>query len=249
MNMEAEATGIRDNLALIKRRIQEACKMAGRPAAEVRLLLATKTVPAERIRLAVEMGERLLGENKVQELKEKDAVLAAMPVERHFIGHLQTNKIKEVLKYVDCIQSVDRPDLVEKLDARLQRAGRRMAVFAQVNTSFEESKFGAPPSEALQLIRKIGQYGTLQLKGLMTIGLFDADPEKVRPSFRLLRQLRAEAIGAGLLPVDAELSMGMSGDLETAIAEGATLVRVGTAIFGKRQYPDSYYWNENKTIQ
>lgn len=240
-----EATDIISNLAIVKERIALAAGKAGRAPGSVCLLLATKTVPAEKIAIAIEAGETLTGENKVQELKEKDHLLGILPVERHFIGHLQTNKIKEVLKYVNCIQSVDRPDLAEKLHQRLLYEGRKMDVLVQVNSSFEQSKFGVHPDDAFRLIEKVRSLETLQVKGLMTIGLFEADPEKVRPSFRLLREIRDQALQSGLLPPGADaLSMGMSGDLETAIEEGATIVRVGTSIFGKRQYPDSYYWNE-----
>jgi pyridoxal phosphate enzyme (YggS family) len=238
---------ISDNLSTIKKRIAAAALSAGRDANDVRLLLATKTVSAELIAEAIALGETLIGENKVQELKQKDSVLSPLAVERHFIGHLQTNKIKDVLKYVSCIQSVDRSELIEKLDSRLQFEGRKIDVFIQVNTSFEESKFGVSPDHAIDLLRFASKYDTLNIKGLMTIGLFDADPEKVRPSFRLLKQLSADAADLGLLPANAALSMGMSGDLETAIEEGATIVRVGTAIFGKRIHPDSYYWNEQQS--
>ncbi|MCG2614830.1 YggS family pyridoxal phosphate-dependent enzyme [Terrimonas sp. NA20] len=238
---------VRANLAAVKNRIAAAALSAGRNVNEIRLLLATKTVSAELIAEAVASRETLIGENKVQELKQKDSLLSPLAVERHFIGHLQSNKIKDILKYVNCIQSVDRPDLIEKLDSRLQFEGRQMDIFIQVNTSFEESKFGISPDHAIDLLRMANRYETLNIKGLMTIGLFDADPEKVRPSFRLLQQISNNAVDLGLLNDHSALSMGMSGDLETAIEEGATIVRVGTAIFGKRIHPDSYYWNEQKS--
>ncbi len=245
MDTENYTADLIANLAQVRQRIQAAADQAGRAKEDVQLLLATKTVPAEKIKIAVDAGETLTGENKVQELKQKDYLLGTLPVQRHFIGHLQTNKIKEVLKYVNCIQSLDRAELAEKLDSRLMFEGRSIDVFVQVNTSFEESKFGAHPDKAIRLIEKVRAYGTMRIQGLMTIGLFDADPEKVRPSFRLLREIRDTALHEGLLlPDGAQLSMGMSGDLETAIEEGATIVRVGTSVFGKRQYPDSYYWNE-----
>lgn len=246
MNIDTYTADILANLSLVKQRIQHAVNAAGRSPEAVQLLMATKTVSAEKIKVAIDAGEALIGENKVQELKEKDYLLGTLPIQRHFIGHLQTNKIKDVLRYANCIQSVDRPDLVEKLDSRLQFENRTIDIFVQVNTSFEESKFGVHPDEAIRLIEKVRSYGTMRIKGLMTIGLFDADPEKVKPSFRLLREIRDSALRDGLLSPDGTaLSMGMSGDLETAIAEGATIVRVGTSIFGKRQYPDAYYWNEN----
>lgn len=222
-------------LQTIHTRINNACKKAGRNPDEVRLLLATKTVPPEKIRMAVEAGETLIGENRVQEYTEKFDAIKDLPCERHFIGHLQTNKIKEVLKYVSCIQSVDRIDLAEKLDARLQHEGRSIDIFVEINTSFEESKSGVEPDKAFDLIKRINQLDTLQIKGLMTIGLLSDEELPVKKSYRLLRELRDEAIAEGLLPANAnELSMGMSNDLEWAIEEGATTVRVGSAVFGKR---------------
>lgn len=236
------------HLTEIKNRIDEACKKAGRNRNDVRLLLATKTVPAERIKIAIEAGETLIGENKVQELKEKYADLQTIIHEKHFIGHLQTNKIKDVLKCgVTCIQSIDRIELAEKLNQRLHFEGRKMDVLIQVNTSAEESKFGISPQGAIEFTKQVAELNCLQIKGLMTIGLFSAETEKVRQCFKLLHSLKIEIAKLNLSGVQMkELSMGMSGDLETAIEEGATIVRVGTAIFGKRIYPDSYYWNENK---
>lgn len=223
-------------LQAIHTRINNACKKAGRGADEVRLLLATKTVPPEKIRMAVEAGETLIGENRVQEYTEKFDAIKDLPCERHFIGHLQTNKIKEVLKYVSCIQSVDRIDLAEKLDARLQHEGRSIDIFVEVNTSFEESKSGIEPdNKAFDLIKRINRLDTLKIKGLMTIGLLSENELLVKKSYRLLRELRDEAIAKGVLSLDSNaLSMGMSNDLEWAIEEGATMVRVGSAVFGKR---------------
>lgn len=237
---------IRENLQHIRRCIEAACTRSGRPAADVRLLLATKTVPAQKITLALEAGEDLIGENKVQELKEKQAALSGHAVEKHFIGHLQLNKVRDVLKYADCVQSVDRLSVAEALQQRLAAEGRSLDIMVQVNTSFEQSKFGICPDDALSFIEALNRYPLLRLTGLMTIGLFDADPEKVRPSFRLLRRIKDRVTEVGLVhPAQfRHLSMGMSGDLETAIEEGATIVRVGTAIFGQRHYSDSYYWNE-----
>lgn len=236
------------NLNLIKKRIKSACDKAGRDTTEVKLLLAIKTVPAEKIKIALEAGERLIGENKVQELKEKFEDLQSILHEKHFIGHLQTNKIKDILKCnVACIQSVDRLNLAEKLHRRLAFEKKKMNVFIQVNTSAEESKFGVNPDQTLELVKQVAQFETLQIKGLMTIGLFSAETEKVRPCFKLLKKLQQQIIRQNIPNVEMqELSMGMSSDLETAVEEGATIIRVGTAIFGKRIYPDSYYWNEEK---
>ena len=239
------------NLQTIHQRITNACAKSNRNPEEVRLLLATKTVTAERIKIALEAGEYLIGENKVQEIKEKYEGLKETPHETHFIGHLQSNKIKEILKYgVDCIQSLDRLDLAEKLHQRLQFEQKKMNVFIQVNTSFEESKFGVAPNETINLIKKVAELDTLKIKGLMTIGLFSAEDEKVRKCFQLLKSLQREAMQLQIPNVDLkELSMGMSHDLEIAIEEGATIIRIGTAIFGERIYPDSYYWNEQAEVK
>lgn len=236
------------NIRIICDRIKKACEKAGRDPGEVRLLLATKTVPAERIRIALENCQALIAENKVQELKEKYDDLKDIPHENHFIGHLQTNKIKDILKYeVSCVQSLDRLDLAEKLHQKLLAAGKTIEVLIQANTSQEDSKFGVHPGEAVELVRKVAEFSTLKIKGLMTIGLFSAETERVRNCFKILKNLQQEIIYENIPDVEMkELSMGMSGDLETAIEEGSTIVRVGTAVFGTRVYPDSYYWDESK---
>lgn len=239
---------IKENLAIILQRIEKACIANNREPKEVKLLLATKTVPAARIRLAMEAGQTLLGENKVQEIKEKYEDLLDLNPTNHFIGHLQTNKIKDILKYnITCIHSIDRLDLATKLHQRLTLDHKTIEVLIQVNTSNEESKFGVAPEEALDLIQEVAKLDTLRIKGLMTIGLFSADEVKIRACFKILKDVQQQAKKLNLANVEMEeLSMGMSGDLEIAVAEGATIVRVGTAIFGERIYPDSYYWNENK---
>lgn len=237
---------ILSNIALIQERINRACIKSNRKPGEVKLLLATKTVPAERIRMALQAGHTLIAENKVQELKEKYEALLEVPHTNHFIGHLQSNKIKDLLKYkVSCIQSLDRLDLAEKLHQKLKMEHKTMDVLIQVNTSFEASKFGVDPGDAIAFIKQVASLDTLNIKGLMTIGLFSAETEQVRKCFRLLKDLQQEIIALHIPGVDmTELSMGMSADLEAAIAEGATIIRAGTAIFGQRIYPDSYYWNE-----
>ncbi len=238
---------ILQKIALIQERINNACKESNRNPNEVKLLLATKTISAERIKMALQAGQTLIAENKVQEIKEKYEALKEIPHTNHFIGHLQTNKIKDLLKYnVSCIQSLDRLDLAEKLHQRLQFENKTIEVLIQVNTSFEESKFGVHPDNAIELVKHVAHLETLKIKGLMTIGLFSSETEKVRKCFRLLKDIQQQIIALNIPNVKMqELSMGMSGDMETAIAEGATIVRVGTAIFGQRIYPDSYYWNEN----
>lgn len=201
------------------------------------------------IREALVYPENYLGENKVQELSQKYPALTGYPVQFHFIGHLQTNKVREVLKYASCIHSVDRISLAEALDKQLRKEGRCIDILLQVNTSYETSKFGVAPEQALSLAREIATYKTLRLKGLMTIGLFSAETEKVRTCFRLLRSLKEQISALELPGVEMEeLSMGMSNDFITAIEEGATIVRIGTAVFGERLLPDSHYWNEQKKV-
>lgn len=236
------------NLQAIQKRIEAACVQSNRNPDEVKLLLATKTVSAERIKVALNAGYALIAENRVQELKEKYEDLKDTPHTNHFIGHLQTNKIKEILRYdVRCVQSLDRYDLAEKLHQRLSNENKTIEVLIQINTSNEESKFGVHPDAAIDLVKRVSDFKTLKIKGLMTIGLFNDDTGKVRECFRLLKHIQQQIIGLNLPDVQMdELSMGMSGDLEIAIEEGATIIRVGTAIFGQRNYPDSFYWNENQ---
>lgn len=225
-------------LAAVEDRIGEACRAAGRDRSDVALLLATKTVTPRRIAAAVRAGARLIGENRVQELVDKADDLAGLPCERHFIGHLQTNKINHVLRHVTCVQSVDRIDLAERIQRRLDVTDGTLDVFLQINVSAEASKFGVPPGSAVSLAREVAALDRLRVKGLMTIGLASPDADAVRAGYRSLRVARDHIAEAGLDGVEArELSMGMSGDLELAIAEGATMVRVGSAVFGRRPVP------------
>lgn len=239
-------TSLADNIATIKTRIKNACKQANRNPDEVRLLLASKTVSSDRIIEAFKCGETFIAENKVQEIKQKHQALAPYPHEQHFIGHLQTNKVNTILKYpISCIQTIDRLRLAEKLHHQLAQQNKTIDVLIQVNTSNEASKFGVAPTEALAFVKTVAKFSTLNIKGLMTIGLFSSNADKVRKCFKLLKALQQEVLAAQIPNVEMkELSMGMSGDLEIAIQEGATIVRVGTAIFGERPYPDSYYWDE-----
>lgn len=242
---------IENNLNIILDRIKKAAVLSNRNPKDIKLLLATKTVPADKIKIALRLGKPLVGENKVQEIKGKFDALKGTPHEMHFIGHLQTNKIKDILKYnVSCIQSVDRLTLAEKLHHRLQKEQRSLNIYIQVNTSDEASKFGVSPDHAIDLIRQVADFDTLNIRGLMTIGLFSADKEKSRACFKRLKDIQDQVMALNLPNVAInELSMGMSGDLEIAIEEGSTMVRVGTAIFGQRIYPDSYYWNESSSVQ
>ncbi|MBU3690966.1 MAG: YggS family pyridoxal phosphate-dependent enzyme [Solirubrobacterales bacterium] len=229
---------IRTRLAGVEQRIADAALAAGREPGEVRLLLATKTVGPERIRVAIEAGADLVGENRVQEVRPKYEALEDLEYERHFIGHLQSNKVNALVPYVSCIESLDRLSLADRLQKRLEREGETMEVLIQVNTSGEESKFGIEPDDAVGFTREVAQRDALRVRGLMTIGLFTEDPDVARPSLAALRETADRVRAEGIEGVEmAELSMGMSGDLEVAIAEGATIVRVGSAVFGDRPAP------------
>ena len=229
------------NLAAIQARINAACAACGREPDEVRLLPVSKTVPAERLHFAYDAGIRLLGENKVQEAYDKWQALAALEgLQWAVIGHLQSNKVKYVARFAAEFQALDSLEIAEALDRRLQQEGRSLDVFIQINTSDEPQKYGMTPDAADAFIRALPAYSTLRLRGLMTLALFSDDKDAVRRCFIRLRELRDSLQQQN--PAVAELSMGMSGDFELAIAEGATTVRVGQAIFGARRTPDSEYW-------
>lgn len=249
LKVELKDTWIESQLEQIRDRMEQACLSAGRKPDEVKLLLATKTVPVERINHALYLGETLIGENKVQELQEKFPLVQHDNVEWHFIGHLQTNKVKDVLKYATFIHSVDRLKLGKALHNHLTKENKKVNILVQVNTSYEDSKFGVSPDEAVALVEQLAELDTLQIQGLMTIGKLTKNQSETRECFRLLKSIQ-QAIQARNIPGVAMdvLSMGMSGDLEVAIEEGATMIRVGTAIFGERIYPDSYYWNEQNRV-
>ena len=239
---------IKENLEQVKKNIADAAVRAGKRPEDIVLVMATKTVDTDRIREAVHAGGRIIGENKIQEALKKYEVLKDEDAAWHFIGHLQTNKVKDVLKFADMIHSVDRLALVEKLDQRLQHEGRSMDILIQVNTSYEESKYGIAPEEAVSLVRQTARYDTLKIHGLMTIGLFTKDEVKIRRCFKLLKEVQDAVVKEGIDRVEMKyLSMGMSGDYQIAIEEGANMVRVGTAIFGARNTPDAYYWPSEKT--
>ena len=214
---------IRANLERVRERIAQAARRAGRRPEEILLVAVSKTAPVERVRAAIDAGVPALGENRVQEAKEKIRQLAH-PVPWHLIGQLQTNKARDAVALFDLIQSVDRVDLARELD---RRAGKPVDVLLEVNVGAEPSKGGFAPADLKPALEAIAELPRLRVRGLMTIPPAASDPEQARPSFRLLRELRDQT---GL----TELSMGMSADFEVAIEEGATMVRVGTAIFGAR---------------
>jgi len=242
---------IRENVARVQERMESACRRAGRRAEEVHLVAVSKTVLPERIREAYDTGLRHFGENRVQEAQAKRPALADLPITWHLIGHLQSNKAKGAREIFDWVHSVDSPHIAERLD----RAGQsstcqpsgpapgppgsdmlvRLPVLIEVNLGGEVTKSGVAESAALELARHIGRLRTIDLCGLMLVPPYFEDPEKSRPYFSRLRELAKVINSAGLPGVRMdELSMGMSHDFEVAIEEGATLIRVGTAIFGSR---------------
>ena len=227
----------------LRARVDDACRTAGRSPDEVDVLAVSKTFGPELIREAVELGLHRFGENKVQEIKDKAGPLSDCGIDWVMIGHLQTNKAGVVARLAAEVQSLDRPKLAVALDRHLRASGRVIDVLVQVKTSDEPSKYGLDPDQLLPFLDELAGYSTMRVRGLMTLAINTDDPETVRGCFRRLRRLRDSAAGQGHdLP---RLSMGMSGDFALAIAEGATEVRIGTALFGSRPYPDSYYWPES----
>ena len=219
------------NINDIKMRISAAARKGGLSAEDIDLVAVTKMVNPDRINQAIQHGIKIIGENKIQEAKDKFTQIN-YPVKKHMIGHLQRNKVKYAVKMFDMIQSVDSLPLAEEINKRTEI---KMPVLLEVNTSDESSKFGCNPDEAINLLKLVAQFPSLEVNGFMTIGLFTDDTEKVRPCFRILKDIYNEALSLDLPNANISvLSMGMTSDFETAIEEGANMVRIGTAIFGPR---------------
>lgn len=239
----AQTAGLNDEATLamaerierIKTRMAEACKRVGRSPSEVTLLPVSKTFDDQAIRRAVSLGYRRFGENRTQEIAQKAPLLADCNIEWVVIGQLQTNKAKDVARLAHELQSLDRLELAEALDRRLQLEGRAIDVLVQVKTSPEETKAGLDPNELMPFLRKVSGFQTLRVRGLMTMAILSEDQNAVRRCFAQLRQLRDQARQEGIPGIELDrLSMGMSGDFEIAIEEGSTEIRVGSAIFGVR---------------
>lgn len=237
MNDERRTTGLTDSISTIYKRISHAAMRAGRNPEEVKLIAVTKTVTVLQIKESIDGGLRTFGENRVQEAKAKIEELSAdstMPsVSWHLIGHLQKNKAKHAVQLFDLVHSLDSTELAEELNSQAEKIAKIQEVLVEVKLSHEETKHGVAKAELPELLKMVQTMKHLRLKGLMTIPPFFEHPEEARPFFRELRELRDEADSAGYhVP---ELSMGMSNDFEVAIEEGATMVRIGTAIFGERK--------------
>lgn len=227
---------IKENLASVERSICAACERSGRDRREVRLIAVSKTKPVSMLAEAYEEGIREFGENKPQEIRDKYPGLPA-DIRWHMIGHLQRNKIKYIIDKACMIHSVDSLRLAEAIDAEAGKHGLIMPVLIEVNAAGEASKDGVAPEEAEELIRQISRLEHIRVNGLMTIAPFTENPESNREYFRILKNLSVDIGGKNIDNVNmCELSMGMTGDYEVAIEEGATMVRVGTGIFGERFY-------------
>lgn len=227
---------LKDRLEEVEERIQEACRRAGRDRSEVTLIAVSKTKPAEVLKEAYDLGIRVFGENKVQELTEKYEVLPK-DIRWHMIGHLQTNKVKYIADKVELIHSVDSLKLAETIEKEAAKRNRTIDILVEVNVAEEESKFGLKMEEVIPFIEKVAGFSHINVRGLMTIAPFVENPEKNRSVFADLRKLSVDIMEKNIDNVNVSiLSMGMTNDYEVAIEEGATMVRVGTGIFGARNY-------------
>jgi len=219
---------LQENLSFVEERIRNACNWANRNREEVTLIAVTKTHPVEIIQEAYDLGIRDFGENRVQELLKKNVFFANYDIRWHLIGHLQSNKAKYIAPFIHCVHSIDSIETAKELSKRAEQNSRTIDVLLEINVAGEATKEGIAPSECEELLKRISEDApSLFVRGLMTIAPFEENPEKVRPYFRELRRLRDEF---GL----RDLSMGMTNDFEVAIEEGATMIRVGSALFGER---------------
>jgi pyridoxal phosphate enzyme (YggS family) len=225
-----------ERLHAVQKRVEEACRRSGRNPSEVKLIAVSKTKPVENVTELYEDGQRLFGENKVQEMCGKQEVTPD-DISWHLIGHLQRNKVKYMASFVSMIHSVDSLRLGETISKEAEKHGRVIPVLVEVNVAEEESKFGVTCEQAPELVRQLSELPGIEVRGLMTIAPFVDDPEESRSVFHKLRELSVDINRENINNVTMrELSMGMTNDFEVAIEEGATFVRVGTAIFGERDY-------------
>jgi hypothetical protein len=235
MEIPSRRDEITASLQAVRQRLARAVERAGRLPSSVRLVAVSKTRPAVDVRAAFDAGQAEFGENRVQEALEKIAATSDIPIAWHLVGHLQSNKARRAAGAFPWIHSIDGVDLLKRVDAAAEEAGRRPALLVQVDLAGEPTKHGAPADAWLPLFEAASACRAARVAGLMLLPPFTPDPEDARPYFRRLRDLRDELAGRGVPPgMLRELSMGMSHDFEVAVEEGATLVRVGAAIFGER---------------
>jgi len=234
--MSSEIRMIKENLNRIEHTMHQAAACCGRDPQSIKLLAVSKKISEKKIKMAIEAGVTMLGENYVQEAKSKIEALSSYTVEWHFIGHLQTNKAGQAVTLFELIHTVDSLKLALALDKHANKMKKRQQILIQVNISGEQTKSGINPKETLNLIMQVAHLENISVKGLMTMPPFSDDPEHSRPYFKTLSDLSHRIKQEALHHVEMrELSMGMTGDYSVAIEEGATLVRIGTALFGKRK--------------
>jgi len=228
---------VKENVEIVRKRIREVCSRCGRNPEDVLLLGVSKTFGIDSIRDAVDAELFDFGENYAQEFLEKRSQISDERVRWHFIGHLQSNKVKYIAEHVYLIHSVDNDRLADELQKRGERMGRSLDILIEVHTTDEATKYGIPPEGTLDLVKRIAKFNRVRVQGLMTMGPFSDDPNDSRPSFQQLVTLRDKIVREGIENVSMRhLSMGMTHDFEVAIEEGSTIVRIGTAIFGERTY-------------
>lgn len=227
---------IAENIKIIRENVAKSCFRIGRDPQSVEIVAVSKTFGIDKISEAFASGQFDFGENYVQELVEKRNALSDKAIRWHFIGHLQSNKVKYIAEWVHLIHSVDSESVAQELQKRALKSNRVVDVLVEVNTSEEATKFGVKPELAMELIKKINEFPNIRLKGLMTIGPFTENKDKSRTAFKLLNNIYTQANAGNFLrqPMTV-LSMGMTHDYDIAIEEGATMIRIGTAIFGSRQ--------------
>jgi hypothetical protein len=228
-----------ENLEILRKRIQNACRRCNRRPEDILLVGVTKTFGPETVRQAISVGLLDVGENYVQELIDKRKLVTDETVRWHFIGHLQSNKVKYLAGFIHLIHAVDNDSVAEEIQKRGEKAGRTIDVLVEVHTTDEATKYGVKPGETVELVKRISRFDHLRVQGLMTMGPFSDDPNDSRPSFQQVAELKKSIIREGIEKVTMEhLSMGMSHDFEVGIEEGATIIRIGTAIFGERTRED-----------
>ena len=234
-NPKIQPHAIKDRLAAVKREIYQAAKDCGRNPTDIKLVAVSKKKPVESILEAIDAGIEILGENYIQESVEKIEQIARKDQSWHFIGHLQSNKAKFAVRYFDLIHTVDKLKLAKEINRQAEKIGKIQSILMQINISQETAKSGAGADDAVKLAREIAEMKNVSLKGLMGMPPFFDDPERARPFFKALHDIKTKINGLHIKGISMEhLSMGMSGDFKVAIEEGSTLVRIGTAIFGSR---------------
>jgi pyridoxal phosphate enzyme (YggS family) len=227
---------IEENIKHVWSRIEKAAEKIGKNKEDIKLVVVTKTVEVERIKEAINCGIQIIGENRVQEAELKFGQITEK-IEKHLVGHLQTNKAKKAVEIFNFIQSVDSQRIAQEISRRAYQMGKVMDVLVEINTSGEGTKFGIDPDETLSFIKSISNLEGIKIKGLMTIGLFSDNPEDTRPCFKKLKVIFDQLKSVNIPNVEMKyLSMGMTSDFEVAIQEGSNMVRIGTAIFGPRVY-------------